>query len=90
MSDRHTGQERGSLEEAHEATQKAVDAAETAEERVAAAQEELADRESAEDDAGSSRDLDEFSTSWGAGAPDVESIDLGVGGGSSGGGTTGD
>ena len=90
MSDRHTGQERAALEEAHEATEKALDAAETAEERVAAAQEGHADQERTEDDAGSSPELDEFSTSWGAGAPDVGRIDMGGGGGSPGGGTTGD
>lgn len=90
MADSSTGQERDALEEAHEATKDALQAAETAEERVAAAQEEHAQDEATEDDAGASRDVDELSRTWGSDARDVDSIDMGGGGGSSGGGTTGD
>ncbi|WP_330474761.1 hypothetical protein [Terrabacter sp. C0L_2] len=91
MTEQHQGSESDALREAREATKDAVEAAQTAEQRVAAAQQEqqVAD-EPGEDDAELSRDLDEFSTSWGTRRPDVEGIDSGGGGGSSAGGTTDD
>ena len=94
MTEQHQGSESDALRQAREATKDAVEAAQTAEQRVAAAQQEQQEQQVAdepgEDDAELSRDLDEFSTSWGTRGPDVEGIDSGGGGGSSAGGTTDD